>query len=235
MSGLPLDQLEQRIGYRFSDRDLLDRALTHMSALSEPRDAGLSYQRLEFLGDRVLALAIADMLIAAFPQAEEGELARRLNQLVKAETCAAVARDLGLGQFMRLGDGEEQSGGRRKKAILGDVCEALIGAIYLDGGITPAEALIAAQWKERMLGWSGPLRDAKTTLQEWSHGRGLDVPDYRLSSRDGPDHAPLFTITATVEGFAPAVGTGRSKREAEQQAAQNFLVREGVWTETADG
>ncbi|MEZ5839942.1 MAG: ribonuclease III [Hyphomicrobiales bacterium] len=230
-----LDRLEDRLGHHFSDRDLLEKALTHMSAIVDPRDAGRTYQRLEFLGDRVLALAVADMLIEAFPDAEEGELARRLNHMVKAETCAEVALELDLGPYLRLGGGEAQSGGRRKKAILGDVCEAVIGAIYRDGGFLPAAQFVMRNWKDRMLGWSGPLRDPKTTLQEWAHGRGVDAPVYRLAGRSGPDHAPVFVVEAEVSGLAPESGSGTSKRNAEQAAARAFLVREGVWSEDHRG
>ena len=230
-----LASLEARLGHSFADRDLLVRALTHMSAVADPRDAGRTYQRLEFLGDRVLALTVADMLIEAFPEAEEGELARRLNHMVKAETCAEVARELDLGPYLRLGGGELQSGGRRKKAILGDVCEAVIGAVYRDAGFGPAAAFVRRNWKERMLGWSGPLRDAKTMLQEWAHGRGCEAPLYREAGRSGPDHAPVFSISAEIEGYAPARGEGTSKRNAEQAAARAFLVREGVWSEEHSG
>lgn len=224
-----LATIEERIGHRFTDRSLLERALTHTSAVGAAAD---SYQRLEFLGDRVLALTVAGMVYRAFPQAEEGELARRLNALVKRETCAEVARELGLGEAARLGSGEAQSGGRAKSAILGDIAEAVIAAIHLDGGFEPARAFVERLWGERMLSARGPLRDAKTTLQEWLQGRGLAAPVYRQVSRTGPDHDPLFTIAVDIVGAEGATGTGRSKREAEQNAATRVLVREGLWKDT---
>ncbi len=225
-----LAPLEARLGHRFAAIGHLERALTHASAVAEAHlGHAASYQRLEFLGDRVLALVIADLLIAAFPDAEEGELARRLTALVRNESCAEVALEIGLGGWIRLGGGEVQSGGRKKAAILGDVCEAVIGALYLDGGLPVARAFIAAEWKDRMLNWSGPLRDAKTTLQEWVQGRGLAAPTYEIVERSGPDHAPNFRVAVTIEGLAAVIGAGRSKREAEQKAATAVLIAQGVW------
>jgi ribonuclease-3 len=219
-------RLERRVGHEFADRNLLKRALTHSSA---GKRAGGSYQQLEFLGDRVLALVVADMLLAAFPKASEGELARRLTALVRNETCVAVARDLDLGAATHLGGGEAQSGGRTKAAILGDVCEALIGAIYLDGGMEPARRFIGRHWKARMLDGDAARPDAKTALQEWAQGRALATPVYAIVQRSGPEHAPRFTSEVKVEGFKPAAGEGGSRREAEQKAAAAILVREGIW------
>ncbi|TPQ52421.1 ribonuclease III [Prosthecomicrobium hirschii] len=224
----PLAALEARIGYGFADRKLLTRALTHTSATSNPAD---SYQRLEFLGDRVLALSVAAMAYETYPRAEEGELARRLNALVKRETCAEIGRRLELGAVMRLGAGEAQTGGRNRTAILGDVTEALIAAIYLDGGFEPACAFVERHWRDMMMSARGPLRDAKTTLQEWVQGRGLPAPVYREVGRSGPDHDPEFTIAVDLAGLDGAEGRGRSKREAEQNAATAILVREGLWSE----
>lgn len=221
-----LAALEARIGHRFADPALLERALTHTSAVG---NAAQSYQRMEFLGDRVLALTVAGMVYRTFPQADEGELARRLNALVKRETCAEIARDLRLGEVVRLGSGEAQSGGRAKSAILGDIAEALIAAIHLDAGFEVARDFVERHWSERMMTARGPLRDAKTMLQEWLQGRGHAAPTYRLVSRTGPDHDPLFTIAVDIVGLDGAEGTGRSKREAEQNAATAVLVREGLW------
>jgi ribonuclease III len=222
--------VEQRIGYTFTDRDLLVTALTHSSAVN---DAMASYQRLEFLGDRVLALVISEMLIETFRRAPEGELAQRLTALVRNEACADVARSLDLGEAIRLGGGEAQSGGRRKAAILGDACEALIGAIYLDGGLEPARRFVVDNWRGRMLAAMSIVRDAKTTLQEWAQGRGLAAPAYAIVGRSGPDHAPRFEVEVTVEGLPPRRGAGRTRREAEQDAAAAVLVGQGVWN--ADG
>lgn len=222
--------LERRIGHQFADRELLLVALTHASAIGiATAPVKTSYQRLEFLGDRVLALIVADMLFKAFPRAAEGELAQRLTGLVRNETCAEVAVALDLGHAIRLGGGEAQSGGRRKAAILGDVCEAVIGALYLDGGIETARQFIAGNWGKRMLDWQEPPRDAKTTLQEWAQARGLPTPAYKIVGRTGPDHAPEFSIEVVVDSFEPARGKGRSRRDAEQAAAADLLRREGVW------
>jgi ribonuclease-3 len=225
------DELERRLGHRFADAGLLDRALTHPSAVSDRGAAGQldSYQRLEFLGDRVLGLVMADLLMTAFPHADEGELHRRHAGLVRKETCAEVGAELGLGGALRLGDGEENSGGREKVTILGDVCEAVIGAVYVDGGLNPARALIERYWQSRVAGPGRPPRDAKSTLQEWAQAQGLRVPVYRVTNESGPAHAPRFVVTAEVEGRSAAIGTGASKREAEQEAATAMLVREGVW------
>lgn len=226
-----IDALERRLGYSFASREGLLRALTHRSAVPADTAAHQSYQRHEFLGDRVLALVIADMLFQAYPKSEEGDLARRLNQLVRRETCAEVAVDLDLGEAVRLGPGERQSGGRRKEAILGDVTEAVIAAIYLDGGFDPARAFVERNWRGRMEALSGPLRDPKTTLQEWAQGRALPTPIYEQTDRSGPDHAPVFTVKVRIRGLSDGEGRGKSKREAEQAAAQMVLVREGLWSE----
>jgi ribonuclease-3 len=226
-----IEALERRLGYGFSNRELLLTALTHASATGDfGAPVRATYQRLEFLGDRVLALVIAEMLLEAFPRAAEGELSQRLTGLVRNESCADVAIALDLGRAIRLGGGEAQSGGRNKVAILGDVCEAVLGAIHLDGGVEAARQFIAANWRERMLNWSGPLRDAKTTLQEWAQARGRPTPKYTISDQRGPDHAPIFVIEVTVAKTSPARGEGRSRREAEQEAAAVLLRREGVWS-----
>jgi ribonuclease-3 len=137
--------------------------------------------------------------------------------------------EVGLGAWIRLGGGEVQSGGRKKAAILGDVCEAVIGAVFLDGGLDAARRFVDRYWRPRMLNWSGPLRDAKTTLQEWVQSRGLPIPKYAIASRSGPDHAPSFVVEVTINGLAAMIGTGGSRREAEQRAATAVLVAEKVW------
>jgi ribonuclease-3 len=227
--------LEDRIGYRFADASLLDRALTHISALGGPRHRGGTYQRLEFLGDHVLGLVISDMLFHAFPKADEGELSRRLADLVRKETCADVARAMNVGPALRLGSSEAQGGGRDRTAILADVCEALIGATYLDGGYEAAAKLIEQFWGERMRMPARPLRDSKTVLQEWAQARGLPTPAYREVERRGPHHDPEFRVAVELPNRAPAEGLGRSKRAAEQAAAAAMLAREGVATERGDG
>ncbi|WP_417772788.1 ribonuclease III [Stappia sp.] len=225
-------ELQDRLRHRFDDPMLLTRALTHGSATAKNNAPDASYQRLEFLGDRVLGLAIATMLHHAFPKADEGELARRLNQLVRRETCADVARELALGEALVLGESEEQTGGKRKTAILADVCEAVIAAVYLDGGLEAAQTLIERHWGGRMTSYAGPLRDPKTMLQEWAQGRGKPAPRYTMTDRSGPDHAPLFTVKVEIDGEDVASGSGGSKRIAEQRAAETVLKREGLLTET---
>lgn len=217
--------LEQRLGHAFADQALLELAVTHVSVT---HGRGASYQRLEFLGDRVLGLAVSSMLYAAFPKEEEGSLSRRLAELVRKESCADVARDWGVGPHLRLGESEVQTGGAEKPAILGDVCEAIIGAVYLDAGYEAAASLIARGWSARMHAPRRPLRDPKTTLQEWAQARGLPTPTYETVTRSGPDHAPQFVISVSIEGFAPAEAKGGSKRVAEQAAAEAFMRREGV-------
>jgi ribonuclease-3 len=226
---------EARIGYKFKDGALLEQALTHISALAGPRNRSGSYQRLEFLGDHVLGLVISDMLFSAFPKADEGELSRRLADLVRKEACADVARAIDLGEAIRLGASESNAGGRNRIAILADVCEALIGAVFIDGGYKAASEVISRLWEQRMRAPSRPLRDSKTILQEWAQARGLPTPSYREVERKGPDHNPEFRVTVELPNRAPAEGLGRSKRAAEQAAAAAMLTREGVIAERLDG
>jgi ribonuclease III len=229
------DELEERIGYVFVQKTNLERALTHISAASPKQGRSGSYQRLEFLGDHVLGLVISDMLFRAFPKADEGELSRRLADLVRRETCADVARAIDLGSALKLGTSEANAGARRRTAILADVCEALIGAVFVDGGYPAAAALIERLWRERMLKPPRPLRDAKTMLQEWAQGRGLPTPSYREVERTGPHHNPEFRVAVDVAERLPAEGKGRSKRAAEQAAAAEMLLREGVSMDAANG
>ncbi|GGC74186.1 ribonuclease III [Chelatococcus reniformis] len=224
-----LAALEGAIGHRFADRALLERALTHVSAVGGERIG--SYQRLEFLGDRVLGLAICDMLFKTFPGAEEGELSRRLAELVRRETCAEVARDWGVPPYLRLASGGAFPRARQNVSLLADVCEAIVGAVFVDTGYPAARGVIERAYSERMRAPRGPLQDAKTALQEWAHAQGLPNPSYEMLASSGPDHAPVFRIAAVVDGFAPGEGEGPSKRQAEQAAAECFLVREGVRAE----
>ncbi len=221
--------LEERIGYSFADKTLLDRALTHISALSGgPQNRVSSYQRLEFLGDHVLGLVISDMLYRTFPKANEGELSKRLADLVRKETCAAVAKEMDLGPALRLGNSEAHAGGRLRATILADACEGLVGAVFVDGGYPAAETLIAKFWQERMLQSVKPLRDAKTMLQEWAQARGLPTPAYKEISRTGPHHDPEFKVAVSLPDRPPAEGLGASKRAAEQAAAAAMLTGVGV-------
>lgn len=219
-------ELESSIGYCFRDPALLDEALTHATAAGGKGRA--SYQRLEFLGDRVLGLAVAEMLFEAYPTAKEGELSKRLSDLVRRETCAEVAREWGLAGYIRLGRGETSAGGNERLPILADVCEALIGAVFLDGGFAAARALVRGAFEHRMRARPGPSQDPKTALQEWVQARGLTTPVYRTQERSGPDHAPRFTISVEVDGYPAISADAGSKRAAEQRAAQAFLVREGL-------
>jgi len=220
-----LSALEARVGHVFGTPSLLRAALTHVSASPQRPE---SYERLEFLGDRVLGLAVAHMLYESFPEVSEGDLSRRLAALVRKESCALVAEAWGVGPHLRLGEGEAQTGGRRKRAILGDVCEAIIGAVFLDAGAEAAENVVRAAFGDMMRAAADDLRDAKTALQEWAQARKLATPRYSVVSRGGPDHAPSFEVAVTIEGFAPAHGTGGSKRVAEQAAARTFMSREGL-------
>ena len=217
-----LAELEARLGHVFARADLLEQALTHVGA------AGIrtaSYQRLEFLGDRVLGVIVADMLYEAYPEAEEGELSRRLAALVRRETCAAVAEGWGIEPHIRLVAGERSA---LRRVILGDICEAVIGAMFLDGGLAAATALVRRDFSGRMQAPERPLRDPKTALQEWAQARKLPAPLYREITRSGPDHAPRFTVAVVVEDHADAQAQGASKRLAEQAAAAAFMTREGI-------
>jgi ribonuclease-3 len=208
------------LGHAFADPSLLEEALTHRSVVS---GRIIGYERLEFLGDRVLGLVVADMLMDAFPDENEGALARRLAALVREQTLAAVARDIGLGAEIHMGPGESDGGGRENYAILADACEALIAAIYRDGGLKAARRFIETHWSARLAAEPAPPHDAKSMLQEWAQGRGLPLPVYRVVDREGPDHAPRFTISVEVAGKPPATACGHSKRTAEQVAAQALL------------
>ena len=229
MSKSDLSALEQRLGHRFNDQALLSRALTH-SSLSGGKNDIRDLERLEFLGDRVLGLLTAEELWRRYPKFEEGELAPRLNALVRKETCAKAALHFGVDQFVRMSEWEEESGGRKKKAILGDVMEALLGAIYIDGGLQSARDVFDQFWTPNLEDLSKAHRDAKTELQEWSQKKKLGTPDYHVRESDGPAHAPAFDIEVRVKGMAPARGKGRSKRAAQMEAARALLIREGVWS-----
>lgn len=214
---------EARLAHDFKDLGLIAQALTHPSA------DGPNYQRFEFLGDRVLGLVVADWLMRDFPCADEGELAIRFNALVRKEACAEVAERIGLGAHIVMGAGEEKAGGRRKAAILGDACEALIAALYLDGGLQAARRFIEAEWAHLVEKSSKIPQDAKTALQEWAQAQGHGVPQYALIGRTGPDHAPEFTVEVSAGPAKPLQGRGNSKRQAEQVAARAMLEALGVW------
>jgi ribonuclease-3 len=223
-----LQQLFERLGFAFKDRSLVELALTHASARPslKPNEDN---ERLEFLGDRVLGLAIAELLTESFPEASEGELARRYNQLVRAETCAEVAQKWELGPLILMSGGEAESGGRSKKTILANACEAVLGAIFIEGGYAAARDVVYRFWAPGLSGLELAVPDAKSILQEWAQGRRLPLPRYVEISREGPDHRPRFTAEVQIDGVAPERGEGANKRAAEQAAALAMLLREGVW------
>ncbi|MDC9701401.1 MAG: ribonuclease III [Alphaproteobacteria bacterium] len=230
MNGLcspKLADLQERLDYRFSDVGLLIEALTHGSAAFYPGPSA-TYQRLEFLGDRVLGLVIADALLKLFPDAHEGELAQRLNSLVRCDTCAKVARDLNLGSCLIIGFSEEFSGGREKNAILADVMESLIGAIYFDSGFEVVQLFVESNWKKYLMVAGQPCRDAKTILQEWVQKEGFLLPVYAIVDQSGPAHEPVFRISVSISGLKPAFGTGKSRRDGEQMAAAAMLASVGI-------
>jgi ribonuclease III len=226
---------EERIGHKFADANLLVTAMTHVSALKPSRKRGESYQRLEFLGDHVLGLIVSDMLYRAFPNADEGELSKRLADLVRKESCADVAKSLGLADDIKLGAVGAGAGARLRKSVLGDICEAVIGAVFLDGGYQAASEFVERNWVERMRKPRQPLRDPKTVLQEWAQGKGLPTPVYREVERTGPHHDPQFRVAVDLPGLAPAEGVGGSKRAAEKVAASVMIEREGVAGGSNDG
>jgi ribonuclease-3 len=223
-------QLEKAIGHTFSEKQWLDRALTHASTGSAKV---ANYERLEFLGDRVLGLCVAELLFNTFRSAPEGELSVRLNQLVSAESCALVADELELHRFIRTGADVKKLTGKRMMNVRADVVESLIAALYLDAGLEAARAFITRHWQERATRADGARRDAKTELQEWAHAKFGYAPTYRVDDRHGPDHDPRFTVTVEIKGVAPTTGVDRSKRAAEQVAAAKMLEREGVWQKQA--
>lgn len=215
-----LTALQDRLGYEFTQHDLLRQSVTHSSMSGANRSDN---QRLEFLGDRVLGLVMSEALLQQDPTATEGVLAPRFNALVRKETCAEVARELDLGAALKLGRSEQMSGGRRKQALLGDAMEAVIAAVYLDGGFDAARSLILRVWNLRIETVESDAKDAKTALQEWAQARGLTPPAYALISRSGPDHAPVFTIEARLASGETYQSSAGSKRQAEQAAAKALL------------
>jgi ribonuclease-3 len=217
----------EKIGYRFKHRELLTRALTHSSYRSRKGD---DYEALEFLGDRVLDLVVAEELYNRDPNMKEGALTQSLKALVRTETLAQVGRSLGLAEWLRA---EKRGSGavRASSNVLADACEALIAAIYLDGGIDSARKFILQNWGELFDSVRADVKDPKTTLQEWTSARSLAPPLYKVVSRSGPQHQPMFIVDVEIADHHPARGEGKSKRQAEQEAAKRLLLREGVWVE----
>lgn len=228
MNKKDLATLETITGHKFVDIKRLTKALTHSSLQSS--EIG-DYERLEFLGDRILGLIIAEMLYCEFPNAVEGELSVRLNSLVNSETCYEIALEIDLPNIINMGAEMKQLEDRRLTSIYADVIEALIACIYLDSGLDSARTFIVRFWGERMRHSETQRRDPKTELQEWAHQQNGAQPSYRVLKRKGPDHDPVFEIEVRIPGFAPATGKGSSKRLAERAAAEILLYREGVWTD----
>jgi ribonuclease III len=216
--------LGTRIGYHLKDHELLQQALTHGSKSKKAKN----YERLEFLGDRVLGLVIAEALYSKHAKEPEGKLAARHSALVRGEICAAVGRAMGLDEFIILGDSERRSGLQHSVTVLGDAAEALIGAVYLEAGLTPARSLILKFWTDFIDKPDTATKDAKTFVQEWVLSRALPLPRYELVSQDGPDHKPHFVIDIMVDQFPAARGEGANKRAAEMHAAMSFIAREGL-------
>ncbi len=216
---LAIAVFQDRIGYHFKNPLFLERALTHASTGDE------NYERLEFLGDRVLGLIISEILYRCFPFEKEGALARRLSALACTETLAIIARGLDLHDIVIASVSERASGGNKQDNLLADCMEAIIGAIFLDHGYIACQEVVTALWGDRIYTLSQPPVDSKTALQEWAQGRGLPVPVYEVVGREGPDHAPQFRIKVSVEGVEPEEGVGPSRRIAEKLAAQNLYDR----------
>ncbi len=212
--------LSDALGHDFKQPDLLEQALTHPSAATKA-----TYERLEFLGDRVLGLVVADMIYHAYPQEPEGALARRYNALVRSETLARVAEAIGLGQHLHISRAEADQGGRGSRNLLADACEAVIAALFLDGGFDVARRFVERHWQPLLAEQSEPPQDAKTALQEWAQGQGLPLPAYRLIASEGPAHDPVFDMEVSLPGHAATRGRGRSHRAAESDAAGALLHR----------
>ncbi|PCJ99518.1 MAG: ribonuclease III [Zetaproteobacteria bacterium] len=216
-------ELQDIIGYSFKDETLLQTALTHSSTGQDE-----NYERLEFLGDRVLGLAIASLLFRKFPNEKEGDLAKRLAFLVQGETLAKLATQINLGDYIIFSDAERDAGGAKNDHILADVFESVIGALYLDGGFVPCYALIETQWEGVLGMMTKPPQHPKTEIQEWAQAQGLALPHYDIIGQSGPDHVPIFEIQLTIKGHEPVTAKGRSRAEAEKLAAEYFM--EGVCT-----
>jgi len=217
-------ELERRIGHSFADRELLERALTHGSVTkgsARIRDN----ERLEFLGDRVLNLAVAEQLMTLRPEATEGELSKLMNQLVNYRACADAARRAGLRDALRVDASASKIGARDNERVLGDACEALIAALYLDAGFPAARQFVVTFWADLLTHLDTPTKDPKTLLQEWAMARGLPVPNYRVVKQEGSAHEPVFTVEVGLPNLEPMTASGGSKREAERLAADAMLTR----------
>jgi ribonuclease-3 len=218
-------ELEARIGHVFADRDLLEQALTHASVGKGAQKVS-DNERMEFLGDRVLNLIVAEHIVQALPEAAEGELSKLMSRLVNYHACAEAARAAGLPDALRVDASATKVGARDNDRVLGDACEALIAALYREGGLDAARRFITSFWADKFAHLDAPVRDPKTMLQEWAMARGLPLPDYVLLKQEGPSHAPKFTIEVRLPGVEPQAATAGAKRDAEKQAAQKMLDRQ---------
>jgi ribonuclease-3 len=221
------DALERRLMHRFARPQTLERALTHSSFARQSATPGYDNERLEFLGDRVLGLVVADMVLDGFPDAPEGQIAKRHAVLVQKNTLAVIAGRLDIAAELKLSAGEEEQGGRGNPGILADAMEAVIGALYLDGGLAVARRFVEQAWGDLVEAMSEAPQDAKTSLQEWAQARGKKLPLYEVMHQKGPDHDPVFTVRAFVEGLEPVTADAPSKRAAEKLAAQKLLDQIG--------
>jgi ribonuclease-3 len=217
-------EIAKRTGHSFKNRALLRHALTHASSKRKHDD----YERLEFLGDRVLGLVIAEHLYKFYPAHREGRMSGRHSQLVRGDTCAEAGRALALADFIVVGQSERAKGLNLNTTVMGDVVEALIAAIYLDGGLEAARRFILDNWKPFLDSTVTVQKDPKTFLQEWALARALPIPAYGVVSREGPEHAPSFVVAVEIAGREPTQGRGKNKRLAEQDAAAKFLARENI-------
>ena len=223
MSTRPISDLEKKIGHSFKDQSLLTRALTHSST-----GADKNYERLEFLGDRVLGLAVSELLYRKFPEEAEGNLARRLAGLVEGSFLARMAESMEMGSCITFSISEKAAGGAENDNILADVREAVIGALYLDAGFETCRARVENLWADHIHVTAAPPQHPKTTLQEWAQGSGLGLPEYDITGQSGPDHAPVFEVTLRIEGYANTVAQGGSRQQAEKEAALAFLKNNKV-------
>ncbi|MCK5384277.1 MAG: ribonuclease III [Alphaproteobacteria bacterium] len=214
-----IGELQEKIGYVFKDPELLHRALTHSSLSGQE-----NYERLEFLGDRVLGLVIATLLFKNFPEEKEGDMAKRLALLVQGKTLAQLSGNLSLGDYILLSSAEAASGGAKNDHILADVFEALIGALYIDGGYEPCSRLIETHWQDVIYTMHRPPQHPKTAVQEWAQGQGLPLPDYEIISQSGPAHAPVFEVRLSIKGHPPITAKGLSLADAEKKTAAEFMT-----------
>ena len=218
MPKLPIAKLEQEIGHSFSNQRIIQDALTHSSTGQEH-----NYERLEFLGDRVLGLIVAEMLYKKFPDEPEGDLAKRLSALVQGSLLAEIAQQINLGAYVDFSEAERQAGGTENTNILADVFEAVIGALYLDSGFKECHALVEKFWADHFFEMKAPPQHPKTALQEWAQAKSLPLPEYKIVNQSGPDHAPVFDVQLLIEGYDPVIAQGKSRQEAEKLVAQMFL------------